>query len=253
MVKSATRALQILKAVGSTQEGMKHIEIAKALNIPKGSLSFLLTDLITEGFLRTDSTGKCYKIGSQILTLAGHYLSSLDVVQLSNSIIRNLAAKTNESAGLAVKMGWDVMIVCKENSQEPLKWDLEIGTRFPMYSTAAGKAILAHLSEEELHDFLKTVPLNAKTNRTITDKKTLLKQLEEIRNGALAYATEEQYDGMIGLAGPVFNNEGRVVASIVQPIPTLKFDSDKEKIFTKEIKLACETLSIDMGYQGLTS
>ena len=95
--------------------------------------------------------------------------------------------------------------------------------------------------------------MNAKTNRTITDKKTLLKQLEEIRNGSLAYATEEQYNGMIGLAGPVFNNEGRVVASIVQPIPTLKFDSDKEKIFTKEIKLACETLSIDMGYQGLTS
>ena len=249
MVKSATRALQILKAVGSTQEGMKHIEIVKALNIPKGSLSFLLTDLIKEGFLRTDATGKCYKIGPQVLNLAGHYLSSLDIVKLSNSIIRELVVKTNESAGLAVKMGWEVMIVSKENSPEPLKWDLEIGTRFPMYSTAAGKAILAHLDEEEISDFFSTVPLNAKTNQTITDKKSLMNQFEKIRNGALAYAIEEHHEGMIGLAAPVFNNERQVVASIVQPIPTMKFNSNKEKIFIKVIKQACETLSIDMGYE----
>lgn len=253
MVKSATRTLQILKAVGSTQEGLKHFEIAKALNIPKGSLSLLLADLTAEGFLRTDAAGKCYKIGPQILTLAGHFLSSLDVVKLSTSIIRTLSANTNESAGLAVKMGWDAMVVCKESSQEPFKWDLEIGTRYPMYSTAAGKAILAHLTEEELHGFFKNVSLDAKTDHTITDKKTLLNQLEKIRSGALAYAIEEQYDGMIALAGPVFNNEGRVVASIVQPMPTLKFNADKEKIVTKEIRLACETLSIDMGYQGSTT
>lgn len=249
MVKSATRALQILKAVGTAKEGLKHIEIANALNIPKGSLSFLLIDLITEGFLRTDATGKRYIIGPQILSIAGHYLSSLDIVKLSAPIIRDLVAKTNETAGLAVKIGWEVMIVCKENSPEPFKWDLEIGTRFPMYSTAAGKAILAHLDEKEIRDYFHTVPLITKTDRTISDKKTLMSQLEKIRNSALAYAFEEQYDGMIGLAAPVFNNERRVIASIVQPIPTMRFNSDKEKIIIMAIKRACKSLSHDMGYQ----
>ncbi len=249
MVKSATRALQILKAVGSSKDGMKHNQIAGALDIPKGSLSFLLADLVSEGFLRTDSTGRCYRIGPQVLSLAGRYLASLDIVKLSSSIIRELVARNNETAGLAVKMGWEVTIVCKENSPDPFKWDLDIGTRFSMHSTAAGKAILAHLRPDEIRAFFKTVPLDAKTDRTITDRKTLISQFEVIRRTGLACANEEQYEGMIGLAGPVFDNEGRVTASVVQPVPLMKFNPDKERLIRQVIREACARLSFDLGYQ----
>ena len=51
MVKSATRVIQILESVGSSKNGISHAELSAALNIPKGSLSLLLADLVAHDFL----------------------------------------------------------------------------------------------------------------------------------------------------------------------------------------------------------
>lgn len=248
MVKSATRVLKILTIIGSSKDGMKHIEISKALDIPKASLSFLLNDLITEGFLNTDISGKKYTIGPQILSLAGKYLSSLDIVKLSQPILSELVAKTNESAGLAVKIEHDIIIVCRENCTELFKWDWEIGTRLPMYSSASGKTFLAYFDEEELRGYLNKVSLIPQTKNTITNKRTLIKELKKVRREKIAYAMEEQYQGMIAIAAPIFNNEGRVAASILQPIPTIRFTSEKEQIIINEVKKASEHISRYLGF-----
>lgn len=248
MVKSATRVLRILKLVGSSREGMKHNEIAKALEIPKGSLSLILADLINEGFLFTDVSGTMYRIGPQVLSLAGQYLASLDIVKISQPIIRDLVEETKESAGLGVRIGTETMIVCKENSPEPFKWDLEIGIRYSMYSTAAGKAILAFLEEQEIDEILDTIDMTPKTDKTITNKSALKAQLKQIRKDGFADAREEQFIGMIALGVPIFNNEGRVVASIVQPIPTPRYSEKREQTILVSLKEAGMQLSMRLGY-----
>lgn len=248
MVKSATRALRILKAIGESKNGMKHAEIASTLDIPKGSLSLILADLINEGFLFLDSSLMKYKIGPQILSLAGQYLLSLDIVKLSQPILRDLLEKTNESAGLAVRSGNEIMIVSKENSTEPIKYDLEIGVRYSIYSTAAGKAILANLDQEDIDEFFKTVSLEPKTANTIISKTVLKNQLKEIREKKYAYAGGEQFLGMIAFAAPVFNNERKVVASIVQPVPTIRFTPAKEQLIIETVKSASTQLSLSLGF-----
>ncbi len=51
MVKSATRVIQILESVGASNNGISHADLSAALNIPKGSLSLLLADLVAHDFL----------------------------------------------------------------------------------------------------------------------------------------------------------------------------------------------------------
>ena len=60
MVKSADRVIKILETIGLRNDGITHGEIAAKLNIPKGSLSKLLSNLVDTKYLSVDGTGKLY-------------------------------------------------------------------------------------------------------------------------------------------------------------------------------------------------
>lgn len=248
MVKSATRVMQILELVGRSKDGLKHLDIAKALNIPKGSLSLLLSDLVGSEFLTLGEDDKRYRVGYKILVLAGRYLADLDIIKASQQFIRNVIAATNESCGLAMIMGMEAMIVWREETLEPLKWDFKIGDQNPIYASAHGKAILAFYSREELERYLSSVELVPMTSHTITDKDALLRELEAIRNGAIAYSREENYDGITSMAVPVFNNMRRVIASLGTPVPSQRFTREKEAAIGEALKEAAALLSRELGY-----
>ncbi len=247
MVKSAGRVMQILKFIGSVRNGMKHSEIAKYLNIPKGSLSFLLADLLSEEFLITDEEGR-YKIGPQILMLANSYLAGLDIITSGESVLKELVDATNESAGLAVPNGIDVIIVSKINAVQQLKIDFDIGQTFPLYSSAAGKVVLAHLKEEEINSYMSSVKLTPMTPNTIIEPDKLLDELKSIRENVIAYSFEEQVEGRIAVAVPIFKTNKEIMAAIVQALPTVRFNQDKEKIIKQALISASNKLSTAFGY-----
>lgn len=248
MVKSATRVMQILELVGKSRDGLKHLDIANSLGIPKGSLSLLLSDLVGGDFLTLGEDDKRYRVGHKILVLAGRYLADLDIIKASQPFIRSVIARTNESCGLAMIVGGEAMIVWREETLEPLKWDFKIGDQNPIYASAHGKAILAFYSREEIDRYLSSVSLVPITSHTITDRKVLLLQLEEIRNGAIAYSREENYDGITSMAVPVFNNMRQVVASLGTPVPSQRFSRAKEKVISQALREAAKLLSRELGY-----
>lgn len=247
MVKSAGRVMQILKLIGSAGNGMKHSEIAKKLNIPKGSLTFLLADLISEEFLRIDDEGR-YKIGSQILILANSYLADLDIINISEAVLKDIVEATNESVGLAIPKGNDVVVVAKLNAIHHLKIEFEIGQAFHMYSSAAGKSVLAHLDDEVINNYVSTVKLVPVTPKTIIDPDKLLKELKIIRENHISYSLEEHAEGRIAIAAPIFKNGGDVMATIVQAIPTVRFTKEKEEVVKQTLISASKKLSTAFGY-----
>ncbi len=240
--------MQILELVGRSKDGLKHLDIAKALNIPKGSLSLLLSDLVGSEFLTLGEDDKRYRVGYKILVLAGRYLADLDIIKASQPFIRNVIATTNESCGLAMIMGGVTMIVWREETLEPLKWDFKIGDQNPIYASAHGKAILAFYSREEIERYLSSVDLVSITPHTITDREVLRQELEAIRKGAIAYSREENYEGITSMAVPVFNNMRRVVASLGIPVPSQRFSKEKEAVIGEALKEAARLLSRELGY-----
>ncbi|MGD8229820.1 MAG: IclR family transcriptional regulator [Desulfobacteraceae bacterium] len=253
MVKSATRVIQILESVGASKNGISHAELSAALNIPKGSLSLLLADLVAHDFLALrKEEERRYVIGPQVLVIAGKYLTDLDIVQLGRPVVHEVMSTTDESSALAVRKGDEMLIVYGENCSQPLKRAVEIGYRAPLYTTAGGKAILAHQSEEEIDHYLSSVKLTPKTHATITDSKTLLKELKAIRLEKIAYSREERYEGLISMAAPVFDLFGSVITAIVVTLPTIRFNPKSEKHVKETLNRASEKLSRQLGFNPNT-
>ena len=76
----------------------------------------------------------------------------------------------------------------------------------------------------------------------------ILKELEAIRSGAIAYSHEENDEGLIAMAVPVFDLSGNVTASIVVPVPTLRFNAEKERTIERALREAGATLSYRLGF-----
>ena len=250
-VKSADRTILIIEAIAKEKEGLSHGDIAQSLNIPKSSLSSLLLTLVNHNYIVFDKPSRHYMLGPQLLRLSGRYLEGMTLVQLGRPIVREITASIDESAEIAIRSGPDIVIVCKEDCTRPLKMVIQIGDRAPLYATAAGKAILANLRDNEQEEYLSSVRLNAITAETIVDIDKLRRELKSIESGAIAYSREEFDEGIIAMATPILTHGSSVVGSIVVPVPILRFTPQKEATIQKVLRQGALALSDRLGYEKI--
>ncbi len=249
MVKSADRSFQILEFISIAKEGRSHKDLSQSLGIPGSSLSALLATLVSREYLNFDPVSRRYRIGPEILHLAGRYLANYDIVQLGSPILKMLVTSTRESALIAIRRQNNIQIVSKELCSESIQQVIDVGERAPLYATAAGKSILAYFSDEELKTYLSAVKLKPLTPKTITNKKVLMQQLKQISAGAIAYSRRENDEHIIAMAAPIFDLHHRVPASITIPVPVVRFSSEKEKRIEPALREAAESLSRQLGFQ----
>jgi DNA-binding IclR family transcriptional regulator len=247
MVRSASRALEILEIVGTSRNGLKHVEIAQALNIPKSSLTKLLSSLLVKDYLTMDKASRTYAIGPAVLSLASSYLAGLDIVRIARPVIRDAMIRTGESASLMIRSGQEGLIVCKENSSHIVIARFSIGTRVPLYATAGGKAMLAFLPAEEVDRYISSVQLTRLTSTTITNPKDFRDELKKIRKRGLARCNGEQYEDLISIAAPVFGWDGRVVAAVGTPFPKIRSNAESEGMIEDVLRDASIEISRKLG------
>ena len=249
-VKSADRAIQILEAIAQYNEGVTHGDLSEILNIPKSSLSSLLANLQDRDFLFLDKKNRHYTLGPKILFLAGRFLSSTDIIQLGRPIIDRLVSDTEESSGLTVKKGLEILTVYNKNSQLPIIRSLQIGDRAPIYATAAGRVMLAFLPDEEIEDYLAAVSMEPVTETTITDPEKFRQEIHAIRSSGIAYCREEFHEESTAMAAPVFDMYGTPIASIHIVAPSNRINARKEKIMAAALRQSTKELSYRLGFVG---
>jgi len=249
-VKSADRAIQILEAIAQKNEGVTHGDLSEILNIPKSSLSSLLANLQNRDFLFLDKKNRHYTLGPKILFLAGRFLSSTDIIQLGRPIIDRLVSATEESSGLTVKKGNEILTVYNKNSHLPIIRSLQIGDRAPIYATAAGRVILAFLPDEEIEDYLAAANMEPVTRATITKPDQIRLEISAIRNSGIAYCREEFHEDSTAMAAPVFDMYGAPIASIHIVAPSNRMNARKEKVIAEALRQSTRKLSYRLGFSG---
>lgn len=93
------------------------------------------------------------------------------------------------------------------------------GSKLPMHASASGKVFLANMSSEELEEFLDKYKFTKLTDNTITNKKQLMKCLQEIRNQGYSIENEEIEEGAYSIAPPSKIRRDRLSARSVLSVP----------------------------------
>ena len=95
-----------------------------------------------------------------------------------------------------------------------VRLEAHVGSRFPAHATSTGRVLLAGVSAERLQRYFHTARLDALTERTVTDPARLGQLIDSARRSGYSAVVDELAYGVIALAVPVFDHQGRVVAAL---------------------------------------
>ncbi|MER5955470.1 IclR family transcriptional regulator [Streptomyces sp. NPDC001893] len=210
-VNSVAKALRVLHALAHPDAPHKLGEIAERSGVPKASTHRILATLIEEGYAVPDGEGR-YGIGTQLRALAAQVLSD-DTVGI-DAVLRALQQRLGQAVHLAVLSGDHATYTHKVDPGLAYRIATEVGTRLPLHASAAGKVLLAHLPETEMKALLDRAGLPARTSHTVTDRTTLLSQLETVRHTGFATDYEEADAAICSLAAPVLDTDGYPVGAV---------------------------------------
>jgi IclR family transcriptional regulator, acetate operon repressor len=210
------RALEVLEALARRRDGATLSALSRRLGSPKSSLLYLLRPMTRLGYLVRGPDGR-YRLGPAAFTLAMAALSNRELPEMARPFLEDLTAKSGETALLATLAG-DVaaaVYIDKVESRNTVRYTAKIGERRPLYCSAIGKLLLAYLPVAKREEYLKTTRLKAFTPQTPVTRGALRRELDEIRAAGLSVSVDEIAEGAAGLAAPVFDRHGDVVAGLV--------------------------------------
>src|SRR5215204_1704129 len=213
-VTSVERALSILELLASRNHGLSTSEISRAARLPKSSTSYLLRTLVGRGYVRRDVETGQHTLGIRVLSLGGQAMQGMALRELAMPHLRQIAETTRLGAHLAILDHGDAVYIERIESPGFIKMDIWSGRRVAPPATAIGKALICHLSREEVQEIAALHPLTPVSARTIVTLPRLLEELAAIRRRGYAIDDEEHAVGVRGVAAPVFSASGEVVAAI---------------------------------------
>jgi DNA-binding IclR family transcriptional regulator len=128
----------------------------------------------------------------------------------------------NETCNIGVLDDLEYVYLERIECKWPLRTHLGAGSRVSAYGTSGGKTLLAELGPEQCKRLLKSRKLEAYTPHTITKLQDLEAELARIRSRGFALNNQEYLDGIIGLAVPIKDADGRAVAALAMHGPVTR-------------------------------
>ncbi len=249
MVQSVNRALDILEAFLDGTESMGITEIADLLGISKAATHALVNTLARKNFLQQDNTSRRYQLGFKLLQLGVMFINQSELGRAASRWAVNLCEQWGEAVNIAILAGDSALIMHRYEPKEPFLLYPQPGFTMPLYSTAAGKILLAYSPEEIREGYLRQAPFPQRTPHTICKKRELARELKVVREKGYADDREETIIGVACVGAPIRDKSGRVVAAISLSGSKSRMEERGWEEIIRQVKTTSMQISSALGYR----
>jgi IclR family transcriptional regulator, KDG regulon repressor len=212
MEQTVQKALNLLEALVRSGQPRRLTELSRQLNLTKPNVYRLLSTLSVLGYVKKDPLTSLYSPTLKMWEMGSLLVRDVDLVSVASPRLRRLCEDARESVQLAVFDSGFAVYVDKVDSSHPLKAMTTIGSRLPATVVSTGKALLAWLPSEALDMAFQHV--KRYTPATLMRRKDIEQDLRETRERGYSVNRGEFRVGVCGIAVPVRDRSGSVVASI---------------------------------------
>lgn len=249
-VHSVLRALTCLDVLAQEGREIGVLELSRRVHLHVSTVHRLLRTLMAGEYVRQDPETGRYSLSGKIHHLAQASLGSMDPRRVSRPHLEGLAKVSGETANLVVLEKDEAFYLDKVEGPQSLKFLTKIGHRAPLYCTAVGKILLAHLAKEEREGYLSRVVLTPHTQNTVTSVPLLRRELKKVVDQGYAVDREECEAGVSCLAVPIRDYTGRVVAALGISGPTVRLTERRRSELVPFILQEGRRVSSGLGYHG---
>jgi IclR family acetate operon transcriptional repressor len=249
-IQSLERAAAILDAVARSPEGIILADLSVRVGLHNSTAFHLVKTLVNLGFITQVAETKRYRIGSRLFMLAAGALDESALLSLATPVLERLSAQTGETTHLAIRSQQEIVVIARTAASGLLQLAGRTGSVRPAHATALGKMLLAAMAPDDLDQLVKVLPLDQFTPKTITDRRALVREVDDVRRQGIAYDDGEYDVDVRCVAVPVRDFAGRCAGAIglSGPVWRLSLQSVQDK--SRQLRTAAAELSAQLGFDG---
>jgi len=248
MIQSVLKAINLLEALTGKEGSYSIAKLSTKLDLPPSTTHRLLKTLSAAKFVVQDEKSHDYKLGPALIPLGVAASKNLHLQNAAYPILKNLSNETGEDTFLVIPVGYKGIVLERFDGPSSLKIVEEFGYELYLHCGAVRKALLAFQSQEFIDDYIKTMEENSKLTKKINSE-GLLELIEKIRKDGYATSSGDYAEGTVGIGAPIFNSEGKAIASIGIVAPKSRVNTKGKLEGMKDIIMgSAKELSHYMGY-----
>lgn len=226
-IPTSLRTLRILEVIAGSDTALTPTEINKALGLPKQTVHRLCTRLLKDGYIAYVPGGRRLRPARRVRRIAAGLLASSQVHVARRQVLEQVARDVGETVNFVVPEEGGMSYLDRVETGWAFRVQLPIGTHVPFHCTASGKTYLASLSPHAREKIVHAISLKAHTANTITAPDRLLDELRQIADQGHAIDNEEFMEGMIAIAVPVADQQGRFLAALAFHGPSVRLTRER--------------------------
>jgi IclR family pca regulon transcriptional regulator len=215
--QSLERGLAILGCFTPERPVLGIADIADELGMSRSTTHRYVITLVALGYIEQCASRK-YRLSLRVTDLGMAVLNSTGLREHSHNYLEELRQRTSFTVNLSVLDGDEILYVDRARSfrrgQHEIDFNIRLGSRLPTYCTSMGKLLMAHLPEPQRRELLGEIKLAKRGPNTITNKKALRTELDEVLGAGFAVNNEELAPGLHSISAPVRNETREVIAAV---------------------------------------
>jgi DNA-binding IclR family transcriptional regulator len=248
--RSLERALQILNAFNKDRQVLTQSQLAEILGLPRATVARLCSTLVRFRYLAEGRDSKRYSIGMRLFEQGSILFNSFPVRVAASHHLTQLHGELGLTIFLGILDNDELLYIDKrEDPRSLITFTSKIGTRRPPFWGMCGPCLMAYLPDEKVERLLKKTPLAPITKNSIIDVEEFKTWLSRIREEGLAIDPEATFEGVTGIAAPIRDFGGRVVASIAAAMISSTVGREDIERISRALVAAAKAISKELGYK----
>jgi DNA-binding IclR family transcriptional regulator len=241
------RGLDILEFLAAQDHPIGIRELAQQVELSPSTCYRLLQILRERGYVCQDALTRLWTLGLKPLELGMRQLNHAGLPSVARPHLVELMRATHETVFLGVRDGDYVVYIDAILSEQAIRTDVNLGSRWPLHSGALGKVLLSALSEDDIERILAG-PLQAFTPSTIVDPQCLRIEIAQTRARGYALNHGETVTGIFCAAAPLYDRSGQVVAAIGAAGPEERIGAANVPHFVELVRATAQRISAHLGH-----
>ncbi|MEK9672462.1 MAG: IclR family transcriptional regulator [Rhodospirillaceae bacterium] len=216
------KSLAVLDVLARSDRPMGLPEIGAALDLPRQTVHRVTAQLESLALVRRLPGREGFLVGAKLLDLGLNALQAGMSMTPLRVILRELVDRVGETCNVGVLDRDEVVYIDRVECDWPLRLQYGPGSRLAPHATGIGKLLMAHLPARTRRRIIESGKLKKFTDNTIADPDALESQFKTIRKQGYAVNDQESVVGLMGLAVPITDPGGRVIAGLALHAPTAR-------------------------------
>ena len=239
-------AIAVLRCFTADEPLLGVTEIASRVGLHKSTVSRILATFEQEHLVERDPETRRFRLGLGLIAVAGPLLAELEERRVAYPVLRELTDQTGETSALMVWNGTESMCVEQIASRQQIKHSTPLGARYQDAMSASVQVFLSAEPAERVRALLRSGTITYPGLDEASLDGYQIKLGDVARRGWAINYGESSIDE-VGVAAPVFDHRGDIVAAVLIPAPRFRVSRERLQSLGEACSAAAHQVTTRLG------